>query len=175
MSIRLTPHPAHPCDESLQLVFEIEREAAGLTMRFTLTGELSNLRIPGGPGGARRDELWTQTCFELFAQLPGQSDYWEYNFSPNGDWAMYRFSEYRKKGSSPTEAAPIIQLVPAPDQLQLIAQIPALPDGLSSGRLAIGPAAILQPRDGKQSYWAVHHSLDIPDFHRAESFKIRLD
>ena len=51
----------------------------------------------------RRDELWRTTCAEIFVALDDASDgkphtggpYLEFNFSPTGDWAAYRFDSTR--------------------------------------------------------------------------------
>ena len=43
----------------------------------------------------RTDELWKHSCFELFVRPDRGSGYYEFNFSPSGEWAAYRFSDYR--------------------------------------------------------------------------------
>ena len=41
------------------------------------------------------DELWQHTCFEAFVRASSGSEYYEFNFSPSTQWAVYRFTDYR--------------------------------------------------------------------------------
>ena len=49
---------------------------------------------PAAGASERRDELWTSTCLELFLSSPTGKSYWEYNFSPSGDWNIYYLNDY---------------------------------------------------------------------------------
>ena len=67
-----------------------------LQLCYRLKG-LQRLRLPApSRPAARLDELWQHTCFEAFVGCPDQQDYWEFNLSPSGDWAAYRFLAYRQ-------------------------------------------------------------------------------
>ncbi|MEL6862619.1 MAG: hypothetical protein AAGL11_12340, partial [Pseudomonadota bacterium] len=92
----LVPHPAHASDGIEQLGVVIARAGSHLDLRYELTGDLARLRVPSDDLGQRRDELWKQTCFELFVRAPNSEGYLEYNFSPGGDWAAYSFQTYRE-------------------------------------------------------------------------------
>ena len=54
---------------------------------YTLHAEMSQVRIPEPQGGSPVDRLWQHTCFEAFVGVPGADPYYEFNFSPAGDWA----------------------------------------------------------------------------------------
>ena len=41
------------------------------------------------------DDLWQHTCFELFIGAKNDAEYYEFNFSPSGEWAAYEFRNYR--------------------------------------------------------------------------------
>ncbi len=44
----------------------------------------------------RKNELWQKTCFELFLGWDNEDSYWEFNFSTEGEWNLYYFSNYRE-------------------------------------------------------------------------------
>ena len=58
---------------------------------------------PEATARVRTDELWRTTCFEAFVRTDG--GYVEYNLSPSGAWAAYRFDGYRE-GMRGLEIAP---------------------------------------------------------------------
>jgi hypothetical protein len=53
------------------------------------------LLLPEPAVPERADLLWQHSCFELFLMDPESGDYLEFNFSPSGRWAAYRFDGYR--------------------------------------------------------------------------------
>ncbi|MEM7460585.1 MAG: DOMON-like domain-containing protein [Pseudomonadota bacterium] len=168
-------HAAHPCDASLRISFQVARVARGLTLRYALTGDLSNICLPPDDGGARRDELWKQTCFEVFLRAGNADSYLEFNFAANGDWAAYQFESYRAGGSDLTCDPLDIATTRSPDKVALVAHLATLPSEFEAGQIRLGPAAILQTNDDTRSYWALYHLGERPDFHRPETFQINLD
>ena len=62
-------------------------------LRYKVEG-CTTLVVPPAREAARADELWKTTCCELFL-YDGSGTYREYNFSPSGEWAAWRFSGYR--------------------------------------------------------------------------------
>ena len=43
----------------------------------------------------RQDQLWLKDCFEFFLKID-KSSYLEFNFSPDGSWNAFKFSDYRE-------------------------------------------------------------------------------
>lgn len=160
----LTPHPMTPCPAVRSLTGAARREGGRLMLAFRLEGDLAALAIPAAAASERTDSLWDHTCFEAF--VGGEGDgYLEFNFSPSGQWAAYRFDGYRT-GMAPLEIAPPrIEVVRTGESLDVRAEI-ELPDA----RLArAGLTAVIEATDGAVSYWSLAHPPGHPDFHHADA------
>jgi hypothetical protein len=181
---RNVPLLAHPRDSagpvSSLSVSGTLHPSGNLTLEFQLTAELSALRlVPSVCQPQRRNELWRHTCFELFARRDSQAGYCEFNFSPSGDWAAYRFDSYR---STPQEAkqSPIevilhtsgVAQIGVRARIDLLSAFEkqAVATDLVDWRLNC--AAVIESTDGSLTYWAVHHPGPKPDFHDAAGFRI---
>lgn len=134
---------------------------------------------PAAASPGRRDGLWQHTCLEAFLAPAGERRYWELNLSPSGDWAVYRFSDYRQDGC----AEPMAPRTPWSfdhDQRSLTLQVcwplpAALVEALAVGQgLELGVAAVIERQHGGLEYWALRHPGPEPDFHRREGFQIQL-
>lgn len=152
------------------------RSESALEAKFRLAGDLAQISVP--PSGPVRigNELWRHTCFEAFIGLQGRTSYHEYNLSPSGEWAVYAFREYRDGGVLHDESMrPQIAVRSTPDSLELDAAIRL--DRLSRehphASLLIGLSAVVETNHGL-SYWALLHSGEKADFHRADSFALLL-
>lgn len=159
-------------EENFQILSSFSVQDVSYRLEFRLTGKLKELIIPPKAQAPRfRDELWRQTCFEAFFQDEDSEAYWEFNFSPSRDWAIYRFDSYRNRidVKNLEEIELVIQQERYPDAF--ILKIDLKPKELFRiGRA--GLTAVLQHASGKNSYWALTHARDKPDFHAAESFLI---
>ena len=71
----------------------------------------------------------------------GESAYREFNFSPSGQWAAYRFAGERQRDTSPAPdlPAPVMQLAITPTLLTLDVHLPlaALPSSTAHVELAL--------------------------------------
>jgi hypothetical protein len=127
--------------------------------------------------GARTDALWKHTCFEAFLAPAQVSGYHEFNFSPSGDWAIYRFSAYRD-GMAPATIgqAPQISLHRGDTGVELEAtvRLEALADLRAAHRLKVALAAVIEDQDGRLSYWALRHAPGKPDFHHPSAFALEV-
>lgn len=144
----------------------------GLGLVFAVSG--AGLVVPGPCQPAFRDGLWQHTCCEVFiAEADGA--YREFNFSPSGEWAAYRFSAYRERDPAfAPAAAPQIEMQAGIDTFRLTVRLApnALPDARA---LRLGLSAVLETADGRKTYWALAHAASQPDFHRPESFVLILE
>ncbi len=177
--VQLIPHPATPMPQvsSLAVVLAASGDG-GLTAEFDCRCAAGALRLPQARPAAAADELWRHTCCELFAGVAGDAAYREYNCSPSGQWAMYGFSAYRLRDAcalNPAPPAPRITFAANAQGWALQARLDArsLP-GAAAARIAIGVAVVLEAADGMLSYWALRHAAAQPDFHRRETFVLRL-
>ena len=171
----LACHPALPSPIPITLDVGVRLNREGLALSFRLEGSPGALRIPppGPPEAA--DNLWRHTCCEAFVAPDQACGYREFNFSPSGQWAAYRFTDYRRRdfGFLPDEPLPI-HFQPLASGFLLEASIPAglLPPQAS---LRLGLSAIIEHTDGRKSYWALTHLAEQPDFHQPASFLFALN
>jgi len=174
----LVAHPQTPATLPATLVAEVRTvSAAVLRCEYVLQADLTPLALPAWRAGERRDELWRHTCFEAFVSAPEESGYYEFNFSPSGDWAAYRFEDYRRGMTRALLGqAPAVQLDARPGRLALCATLEL--GGLGSlGRasgLRLALAAVLEDQQGALSYWALAHPPGKPDFHHPVGFTLEL-
>ena len=148
-----------------------------MAARFDCRCPAGLLRLPEARPAGQADELWRHTCCELFVGVAADVAYREFNWSPSGQWAVYAFSAYRMRAASGLQALPPPGISFESDdqgwtlQAQLAAA--ALP-GAAATDIELGVAVVLEAADGNLSYWALRHADARPDFHRRESFVLRL-
>lgn len=164
----LWPHPTTACPDVLALHARVSGASGGAWhLRFELAADLGTLRVPAAdetPGA--RDQLWRHTCFEAFVGQPDSSSYHEFNFSPAGHWAAWRFGAERvRHPDAPALPAPRLECNRTDRRLTLDAWLPAsaLPDG--NGECLLGLCAVVESANGRLSYWALAHPRAKPDFH----------
>jgi len=158
------------------------RQAGQLELLWRLEGDLNALVLPDPSQSRRRcDGLWQTTCLEAFWGFAGQNAYWELNLAPSGDWNLYRLSHYRgplepvalevppawqvRRSARELEVAVELDLseVVGGDELE-VATLP----------LEISLTAVIEQVGQGVSYWALAHTGAEPDFHRRDSFWLRL-
>lgn len=148
-----------------------------LTFHYALRAEMLHLRIPQTRSPGRADGLWNHTCFEAFIAAPGAPGYYELNFSPSGQWAIYAFDSYRK-GMSPAAVTrpPELVIRRGDDRLELDATISLRElSALQRARtLKLALTAVLEDDGGNLSYWALKHAPGKPDFHHSDGFVLEL-
>lgn len=155
----------------------MQREGGALRAGFVLDGDLAQLKIPPRQQHSRRGEnLWQHTCFEIFIARHGMPGYYEYNFSPSGEWAAYSFASYRAGGPLADDSlAPQLKINRSGDRLELDCLIGLDPLSLGGARLSIGLSAVIEDAQGSLSFWALHHPAQKPDFHHRDSFSLDLE
>ncbi len=168
--LELTCHPA--CPPARPVVVQVGLQGSGtvLTLVWRLRAEPAHIAWPPAQPAGPADGLWQHTCFEAFVRRDdGSPGYTEFNWSPSGQWACYRFAgERRRSTQDDATTAPLLCFQPLVDGAQLTAQIElpdagrALEDGIG---WRIGLSAVIETADGQLSYWALHHPADRPDFH----------
>ena len=167
MQARLIPHPETPSMFVDGVDVQIERDGLLLWLRYTIGGDPSGIIWPGTAEPARTDDLWRHTCFEAFVAT--DEGYIEYNLSPSGRWASYRFDRPRTGMRDADEAAVVLGMDEAFDQMALEARLELPPCAK-----ALGLSCVIEHRDGGFSYWALIHPSAKPDFHHPDSFVLEL-
>jgi len=148
---------------------ELERLGGGAIATFRVCGDVARLIIPPPASPIRTDELWRTTCFELFVNGEGDK-YYEYNFSPSGAWAAYRFDGYRA-GMRHASAEIETDLFQSDDELLFSAKIRAeFPNPAH-----VGMTAVIEETNGSISYWSTAFAPGKPDFHAAAVRSLLLD
>jgi hypothetical protein len=164
-------HPDSLCTAATGIKADVARPRPGnLILSYVVSGRISDLRMPPIVAAARADELWRHTCFEAFVRPSAGPEYYEFNFSPSTQWAVYLFSGYRSGMRVATEiAAPRIEVRSSAETYTLQAALEF--DGLSPP-LHLGLSAVLEETNGRKSYWALAHPPGKADFHHADCFTL---
>jgi len=124
---------------------------------------------------SRQDYLWESTCFELFVQAVGSSEYLELNLSPARLWNAYSFDEYRRPAQMPPRRDDRLKLLSLDvDARQLVAVVDGSGCFVAGQALRVGLTCVLKDQVGQCSYWALQHGGE-PDFHRESDWLIQVD
>ena len=161
--LSLHRHPSSGAEGVTTVRAEAALNGGALTACYELEGDLAAIQIPCRMKSERSDNLWASTCFELFWQPVGTAWYAEFNFAPSGRWAAYSFTDTRQgRTELPVRQIAIEFAVnPASGNVRLCAKVYA---GLSPpARVAL--TAVVEDRQGRHDYWALHHPCNKPDFH----------
>lgn len=164
---------------ALSISAELRTHGESLRLRYTLRGDTSALRIPAPAAPTPHDGLWQHTCFEAFVAANSEPDYREFNFSPSSQWAAYRFSGERVRDAEAEARERALPMPPpmietTPSALTLTVRLPVAGLPRSPAVLNIGLCAVIEERDGRLSYWALHHPGERPDFHHRDGRTLRL-
>lgn len=173
----LVHHPETPARHVDRIEARVLKKDGELKVFYVLVGELSQLRIPSPAVPCRRERLWEHTCFELFIGAKNDAEYYEFNFSPSGDWAVYGFRDYREGELIEDDTlAPAISACQEAGTLELSAQIQLdrLPGLQLDVGLVVGLSAVIEDDAGRLSYWALRHPPGKPDFHHVDSFALEI-
>ncbi len=155
------------------LTVEIDRVGSCLNLRYQMMGDLSTVAIPEGKVGERCDRLWEHTCFEFFFGIPGEKRYWEVNLSPSGDWNCYGLTDYREGLMAEEKVRGVpFSVMRAEQKLQL--EVAFDLGGLVTGAVELSVTAVVERFDGVVGYWAIEHAGLEADFHRRDSFVVKI-
>ncbi|EKV00959.1 hypothetical protein Lepto7375DRAFT_3097 [Leptolyngbya sp. PCC 7375] len=172
MAIPFSLKPFEPVS-NLVISGRVVRAQSSLTVEYTLTGAVEDLKLPptDSETPSRRDHLWENTCFEVFIGIPDSSRYWEVNASPNGDWNVYRFDDYRQAMVAEPACSKIASTwQPLTKGYYLTLELPT-DDWLAIDQpLELGISTVI--KTDSVSHWALDHTGQEPDFHRRDSFSL---
>ncbi|MFZ0348624.1 MAG: DOMON-like domain-containing protein [Pseudolabrys sp.] len=173
--LRLHPESRSSVAQHVEVVVTRPRPE-GLVLSYKLSGRVDDVYLPAVRPTARGDELWQQTCFEAFVRASSGSEYYEFNFSPSTQWAVYRFTDYRNGMCVAAEVST------PPIDVRLDAQSFTLQAALALDHLSLpresswrlGLSAVIEETNGNKTYWALAHPPGKPDFHHKDAFAYEL-
>jgi hypothetical protein len=170
-TVSLVPHPnARPRAVHGVDVRWFQTGDGRLVLRWLVNGA-DALAVPPFSGKGRGEDLWQTTCGELFLKDREGQGYREFNFSPSGRWAAYRFDGYRA-GMTDLDG-PEIDVSGGSGQFLFV--LTALLDAsVLAGSDIAGLSAVIEEKDGTKSYWALTHQPGEPDFHDPACFVFSL-
>ena len=151
----------HPYDSTppFHMWGELQEVSDHLILRFTWEGDF--LCQAHQNVGRRKVGLWEETCFELFLKS-NTGEYKEWNFSPEGHWNCFSFSDYRKK-ASPWEDQNL-----EPQSLEFKQDsFQAILPKTSMNKFQISSIV----KREKVHFLALSHSSEKPDFHHPDHFQ----
>ncbi|MDQ2692482.1 MAG: DOMON-like domain-containing protein, partial [Chloroflexota bacterium] len=126
-----------------------------LIVQYLLAGDIHAVSLAeesANPG--RKDELWKHTCFELFLAIKDQPQYWEFNFSPSGDWNVYRIEGYRRidfrEETSIQRVQPEIGRRSDSLSLEVVVDLSSIVQ--EGEQIKMGVTAVVRTTDGRESY-----------------------
>lgn len=175
-SFALIPFPA-PNIPAISLTGTVSLQKNFLILHYSLAGKIEKVLLPPAslnPG--RKDELWKATCFECFLAIRDQSGYWEFNMSPSGDWNVYRMDAYRRIGFREEKAISQLpfEFKKESNQYSLDLLVNLASILRPAEELQMGITAIIQAKDGNETFWALAHPAPHADFHLRTSFILAL-
>lgn len=175
-TFKLLPYPADNTPK-IDIAGEVIRSGNKFFLRYGITGNVDQILLPAKSASpSRREDLWKATCFEFFAAISNQPEYWEFNMSPSGDWNVYKMDAYRRVGFREETAFKQLPFVfrNTSGRLSLDITVDLSPILVSQQQVQIGITTIIQTIDGKETHWALSHPGAQADFHLKESFSIRI-
>ena len=178
-AVTLNCHPDTPTAAVRGITAHVGREPGDrLAVTYVLEADMDRLRVPAPRAPGVGSQLWQHTCCEVFIACKGMPAYYEFNFSPSGEWAAYAFDGYRlpRAGESRTgEIDPqvVVRGITNKLELEAVIRLDRLPEFLGMP-LALGLSAIVEDSAGALSFWALRHPAGKPDFHRSEAFALEL-
>ncbi len=174
----LLPHPSTPDAALTSVTIRVDPVTSDLlVLYYRVAGDIDRLLLPVQAPSKSQHQLWQHTCFEAFLALPDSGVYFEFNFSPSSQWAVYRFDGYRQ-GMTPLQPAPPPRVICRRRNGELEADVDvhlgAIPDLASARELRLAVSAVMEGDDGRISYWALAHPPGKPDFHHRDGFALAL-
>ena len=158
----------------IKVTGSIERTRTLLTIKYHVHDPDNLVKWPSDSlNPSRKDDLWKTTCLEFFFSESKSTKYWEVNLSPSRDWNVYHFDGYREGMKS--EAKILSIEIRAMDKT-LVAILPLAPFDIEpTATLELGVTAVVENKlDGDQSFWALIHTTNQADFHRRDSFVLKI-
>jgi hypothetical protein len=160
----------------MEITGKIGRLYTHCSIRYRISGAARWVEIPAlAKTPARTTGLWRETCFEFFLAIENAPGYWELNLSPAGHWDVYRFTDYRQGMERESALSSLPFCIEEYQDYLLLSLDLDLSSIIRKDRdWEVGISAVVKHKEGALSYWALVHCGDQPDFHRRDSFIVKL-
>jgi hypothetical protein len=155
-----------------QVKANVTSDLPDLSIHYQVFGDFDKIQIaPASTEATRKDNLWQNTCFEFFLGIVNSPIYWEFNFSPAGNWNVYRFSDYREGMKvEPAFSSFPFQFTRESNHLSLKLKTDLDKIINNSQTIEIAITMVIKDDHDNISYWAIKHQGSEADFHRRDSF-----
>jgi hypothetical protein len=173
MKIILKPFDPFP---EVTASVDVSKECDKLSIQFLVEGFSGNFDTKKTAGlDVFQDNLWKDTCFELFISSTETSNYLEWNLASNGTYAVYAFRKPRELCDENTQRTIRSELAPEKFQWEYIndkilccisLNITKICAFIGEPGWKVQPTLILKKYSGSLSYWAEEHTKNKPDFHQ---------
>jgi hypothetical protein len=176
VNFALQPFPISSKLPQIEINGRVNRKGNILSIEYQLFGDLNAISIdPPVSTPSRQFHLWEATCFEFFIGIPGDRNYWEFNLSPSGDWAVFALDDYRQglRNELAFTSLPF-QVDLYPNYITLSLEFDLSELILAEQDLEMSVTTVIKSSQGELSYWAIKHSGKEADFHLRDSFAIKL-
>ncbi len=175
INFALKPFPSSNSPQ-VEINGRVNRKNQLLSIEYQLFGDLNAISIdPPVTQPSRKFHLWEATCFEFFIGIPGDANYWEFNLSPAGNWAVFAFDDYRQglRDELAFTSLPF-KVDRYPNYITLSLEFDLSEIILAEQDLEMSVTTVIKSSQNQLSYWAISHSGKVADFHLRDSFMIKL-
>jgi hypothetical protein len=176
INFALQPFPATSNLPQIEINGRVNRKDQMLSIDYQLFGDLNAISIdPLTSVPSRQFHLWEATCFEFFIGIPGDANYWEFNLSPSGNWAVFALDDYRQGLRNELAFASLpFKVDRYPNYITLSLEFDLSELILSEQDLEMSVTTVIKSSQDDLSYWAISHSGKQADFHLRDNFVISL-
>ena len=140
-----------------------------LYLKYIISGNISKIKLAPTK---QSNDLWKNTCFELFLSNKNISEYLEFNWSPNGQCNTYKFNDYREKANQ--DIYERSDFIVKKENNNIIFESKILLNKynpyiyLDINNLLMGMSVIIETNT--LDYWSNQHLHNRPDFHNKNSY-----
>jgi hypothetical protein len=176
INFALQPFPATSNLPQVEINGRVNRKDQMLSIEYQLFGDMNGISIaPPASSPSRQSHLWEATCFEFFIGIPGDANYWEFNLSPSGDWAVFALDDYRQGLRDELSFSSLpFKVDRYPNYITLSLEFDLSELILAEQDLEMSVTTVVKSSQDELSYWAIAHSGKEADFHLRDSFAINL-
>jgi hypothetical protein len=176
INFALQPFPTASNVLHIEINGRVNRKDDILSIEYQLFGDLNAISIaPPASTPSRQFHLWEATCFEFFIGIPGDANYWEFNLSPSGNWAVFALNDYRQGLRDELAFASLpFKVDRYPNYITLSIEFDLSELILAEQDLEMSVTTVIKSSQDELSYWAINHRGKEADFHLRDSFSIKL-
>jgi len=165
----------HKKEESnIRVEASLEIEEWEIKINFKILGNIKTYQFPKKEQQQRANELWKETCFELFFTRKDSDKYYEINISPTTKWNLYHFDSYREGIREVTNILPpSIKIIKERDSIEFSVKIQFLNKEVLNQIDTFNLATILLDHYEIRHFYTIQRREGSVDFHDRENWKTK--